>query len=130
MRCGIGPAEAKAILPLPAPMDRGDDRVRVFDNRLVISIARGGRQTGGDVWKGAHCLQRFLTSNPELVSGKRVCELGAGTGYLAMSVHLLGSAQCVLTDKSLSLSAYRAPISEPQASHPQIQLARMASARA
>ena len=65
------------------------DRVRTFDNGLVITLARGGT-TGGDVWRGAFCLQRFLSVHPEFVLGKRVCELGAGTGYLAMSAHLLG----------------------------------------
>ena len=92
------------LLALPAPTTRGDDRVRFFDNGLVIYIARGGRQTGGDTWKGAHGLQRFLAANPSLVAGKRVCEVGAGTGFLAMSAHLLGSAYCLLTDKFLKLS--------------------------
>lgn len=33
------------------------------------------------------------------MSGRRVIELGAGTGYVAMSVHLLGSRVCVATDR-------------------------------
>ena len=103
-----GHAEAKALLALPAPTERDNDRVRVFDNGLVITIARGGRQTGGDVWKGAFALQRFLSANPGLVACQRVCELGGGTGFLAMSAHLLGTAHCVLTDKFLTLSSYMA----------------------
>ena len=78
----------------------GEERQRKFDNGLVISISRGGTLLGGDVWKSAHCVQRFLSANAStMVVGKRVCELGAGTGYLAMSAHLLGSSLCVATDR-------------------------------
>ena len=83
-------------LPLPT---LSEDRQRTFENGLVVNIARGGQLTGGDVWKGAHCMQRFLASNAALVAGKRVCELGSGTGYLAMSVHLLGASLSLATDR-------------------------------
>lgn len=75
------------------------EQTRKFDNKLEISIARGGKLLGGDVWKSAHCLARYLAANPELVRGARIVELGAGTGYLSMSAHLLGSSLCVSTDR-------------------------------
>jgi hypothetical protein len=53
------------------------------------------------VWKGAYCLQRYLAANSHLVAGKAVCELGAGTGFLSMSAHLLGASRVVATDKFL-----------------------------
>lgn len=102
----IGPEEARMILPLPEPTESGGGRQRIFDNGLVMAIARGGRQTGRDVWKGSHVMQRYLSANrAELVAGKRAVELGAGAGYLSMSTHLLGSSLCVHTDKFLELSA-------------------------
>lgn len=100
------PEEARMILPLPEPTESGGGRQRIFDNGLVMTIARGGCQTGGDVWKGSYVMQRYLSANrAELVAGKRVVELGAGAGYLSMSTHLWGSSLCVLTDKFLELSA-------------------------
>ena len=92
-------ATSSAALPLPELVDR----VRAFDNGLVISLGRGGGQTGGDVWKGAFCLQRFLAANPQYVAGKGVCELGSGTGFLAMSAHMQGSSHCVATDKFMKV---------------------------
>ena len=102
-------ASSSSVLALPEQIER----VRTFDNGLVIALARGGGQTGGDVWKGAFCLQRFLAANPALVRGKRVCELGAGTGFLSMSIHLLGSARCVRPRRSERSSAPRASSTAP-----------------
>ena len=89
---------AQAILPLP---ELSEERQRTFENGLVISASRvAEKMLGGDVWKSSHCMQRFLACNASaLVKGKRVIELGAGTGFLSMSVHLLGSAVCISTDR-------------------------------
>lgn len=47
--------------------------------------------TGLTIWRAAEQLIDFLYHNSELVSGKRVCELGAGLGVVSI---LLDKLQC------------------------------------
>ena len=88
------------------------DSRRRFENGLVVACSRGGRLLGGDTWKAAHVLQRYLAANCEVVAGKRVVELGSGAGYLAMSVHLLGSSLSILTDRGDVLALAQSNIAE------------------
>ena len=97
---GPGPAP-NHVIPLPTL----EDRVRTFENGVRTTIKRGGNQTGGDVWKGALVLSRYLAAHRNLVAGRRVCELGAGAGFLSMSAHLLGSSYCIATDTFPKLAA-------------------------
>ena len=53
-------------------------RQRTFANGLIVSATRGGQYLGGDTWRSAFFLQRYLEAHERLVVGKRVCELGAG----------------------------------------------------
>lgn len=50
------------------------------------------------VWSGARALADTLCQQPELVAGRRVCELGAGTGLGSIVAALAGAAQVVATD--------------------------------
>ena len=88
---------------------------RSFENGLNVSIRRGGRLLGGDTWKSAYCLQRYMQHNVSLVRGKRICELGAGTGYLTMSLHLLGAARSVATDRGEVVGLLKENIRENEA---------------
>ena len=54
--------------------------------------------TGGVVWGSARILCEYLVANPELVNGKRVLELGSGTGMTALLCKALGAAAVTATD--------------------------------
>lgn len=106
----------RALKNMPALSDcylpeKMDSR-RTFENGLVVACSRGGTLLGGDTWKAAHVLQRYLAANRGLLAGKRVVELGSGAGYLAMSVHLLGSRLSVLTDRGDVLALAKANVAE------------------
>jgi len=73
----------------------------LIDSKLLVS------ETGGDCWLGGVFLCRLLEANRGWVEGKRVVELGAGTGFLSMAAHLLGSAECVCTDRGNMLELMR-----------------------
>ncbi|CAE7726875.1 eef1akmt3 [Symbiodinium pilosum] len=59
--------------------------------------------TGCIVWPSAHSMCAHLCAHPELVRGKRVVELGAGTGLVGLVCSALGAAEVVLTDLSQGL---------------------------
>ena len=84
-------------------------RTREFSNGLTIHL--DGRllasETGGDCWLGSIAVSRLLEANREWLSGKRVIELGAGTGFLSMSMLLLGAAACTCTDRGDMLDLMR-----------------------
>ena len=73
--------------------------VKLLENRSVIS---GAGTTGLRTWEAALHLGSYLISSPEassLVTGKRVIELGAGTGLLSfMCAGTLGAKQVISTD--------------------------------
>lgn len=52
--------------------------ITLLENRNLIAA---GGTTGHRTWEAALQLGQYLCQNPSLVAGKRVLELGAGTGY-------------------------------------------------
>lgn len=79
-------------------------RYKFNDNRIIISEDRntlaqfGG--TGYRTWEAALALGDYLINNAshlELAAGRRVLELGAGTGFAGMVAACLG-ADAILTD--------------------------------
>lgn len=55
--------------------------IDILENRTLIAA---GGTTGFRTWEAALHLGQFLCANSDLVSGKRILELGAGTGYLSI----------------------------------------------
>ena len=72
--------------------------VTLLESRSVISASG---TTGLRTWEAALHLGQYLIKNPSLVEGKRILELGAGTGYLSiLCVKHLGGAHCLASDGS------------------------------
>lgn len=63
-----------SLLPTPVEID-------ILENRLLIAA---GGTTGLRTWEAALHLGQFLCANRNVVEGKRILELGAGTGYLSI----------------------------------------------
>lgn len=58
---------------------------------------------GGEVWPGAIVLCRYLEQN-SVVQGKRVVELGCGTGLCGIVCMKLGAKSVLLTDEYIDLA--------------------------
>ncbi|CAI5736316.1 unnamed protein product [Peronospora destructor] len=54
--------------------------------------------SGTRLWTGSHFLSRYLWHHPELVQGKHILELGAGTGICSIVSSKLGAVKCLATD--------------------------------
>ncbi|RKN50675.1 methyltransferase [Micromonospora endolithica] len=50
------------------------------------------------VWAGGQALARYLLDHPDLVAGRRVLDLAAGSGLVAIAAALAGAAQVVAND--------------------------------
>ena len=59
-------------------------------------------------WAGGQALARFILDNRELVAGRRVLDLGAGSGLVSIAAMLAGAAQAIASDiDALALDAIR-----------------------
>ncbi len=73
-------------------------QITLLESRNLISAAG---TTGLRTWEAALHLGQYLSFNPSLIQGKRVLELGAGTGYLAiLCAKFLGARQVIASDGS------------------------------
>ncbi|KAL1894010.1 hypothetical protein Sste5346_006152 [Sporothrix stenoceras] len=72
--------------------------ITLLENRATIAAAG---TTGIRTWEAALHLGAYLCENRDVVRGKRVLELGAGTGYVAvLCAKHLGATSCMATDGS------------------------------
>jgi len=67
--------------------------------------SRLGELVGGDAspywafsWAGGLALARYLTANPQTVAGRRVVDLGSGSGLVAIAAARAGAASVVAVD--------------------------------
>lgn len=64
-----------------------------------LDVSSGTLGIGGRLWDAGICLLRFFAAAPmETVSGKRVLELGAGTGVVGLGAAQLGASHVTITD--------------------------------
>lgn len=63
--------------------------------------------TGNLLWPACHAFCAHLCAHPELVRGKRVVELGAGTGLPGILAAALGASEVLLTDLGGTLPLLR-----------------------
>ncbi len=72
--------------------------IDLLESRSLISASG---TTGLRTWEAALHLGQYLCANPSLLKNKRVLELGAGTGYLAvLCAKHLGSDHVIASDGS------------------------------
>ncbi len=71
----------------------------------IKEVSEGGAMKGTGLvsWDGAVVLAKYLESRPDLVKGKRVLELGSGTGIVGLASHFLGASSVVLSDLTYAL---------------------------
>lgn len=91
-----------SLLPHAAP---ADGATRVLDNCVTLRESRrliaSAGATGFRTWEAGLHLGQYLCSNPELIRGKNVLELGTGTGYVSVvCAKYLGAARVVASDGS------------------------------
>ncbi|PHH83898.1 hypothetical protein CDD83_2846 [Cordyceps sp. RAO-2017] len=86
-------------LSLLSPGDRWDEPgIRLREKRSLISACG---TTGLRTWEAALHLGQYLCLHPDVVAGKRVLELGAGTGYLSiLCAKYLSATHAVVSDGS------------------------------
>ena len=78
--------------------DSNDANIILLESRFLIS---GAGTTGLRTWEAALHMGQYLCADPTLVKGKRVLELGTGTGYLAvLCAKYLGAEHVIATDGS------------------------------
>lgn len=83
----------ESVRPSAAP-----HRVTLLESRNLISAAG---TTGLRTWEAALHLGQYLCASPSLIEGRRVLELGAGTGYLSiLCAKFLGAAHVLASDGS------------------------------
>ena len=86
------------LQPAPGQEPPSDPHISLLETRNLVAASG---TTGLRTWEAALHLGQYLCAHPSIVKDKRVLELGAGTGYLAvLCAKYLGSAHVWATDGS------------------------------
>lgn len=89
-------AQQKCLVTYHMSLLRSPAVIHILENRSLISA---GGTTGLRTWEAALHLGQYLCVNSHLVAGKRVLELGAGTGYLSiLGAKCLGADYVIASD--------------------------------
>jgi len=84
--------------------------VEVEQEQLSARLGLNEDATGHVVWPITYSFCAHLCANPDLVRGRRVIELGAGTGLAGFVAAGLGAKEVVLTDLSSTLPLLRSNV--------------------
>lgn len=60
-------------------------------------IAATGKPWAG-IYGGARCLARYVLDNPQIVNGKRVIDIGCGSGILGIAAIIAGATEVIFVD--------------------------------
>lgn len=91
-------AQRKYVVTYRLGLLRSPAMIDILENRSLIAA---GGTTGLRTWEAALHLGQFLCANTSLVTGKRILELGAGTGYLSiLCAKCLGATHVTASDGS------------------------------
>lgn len=69
------------LKPNPPSDSTHDPQITLLESRAIIAA---GGTTGLRTWEASLHLGQYLCENPSLIRGRRILELGAGTGYLSI----------------------------------------------
>lgn len=69
-----------------------------IDDLVIEERPTGNEFYGEYIWPAGIAMCEFLKRNPELVKGKRILELGSGTGIVGLYAAKLGAEHVTLTD--------------------------------
>lgn len=91
-------AQRKCLVTYSLSLVQPPQSIDILENRSLLAA---GGTTGLRTWEAALHLGQYLSIKSHLVAGKRVLELGAGTGYLSiLCAKLLGAAHVTSSDGS------------------------------
>lgn len=86
------------------------ERIGGYGHELTIgsdSFRSLGGTCGSSLWAAGTALIAWLSADSDrlqnLIVGKRILELGAGTGFTGLSLSILGARHVVLTDRQIQL---------------------------
>ena len=82
----------------PVSMQTLNRSVEFSVRQVQRGEVEGTYGTGATVWPAAMVLLKYLEGNPHLVEGKRVVDLGSGTGLTSLAAAILGASHVVCTD--------------------------------
>ncbi|KAH7634085.1 putative methyltransferase-domain-containing protein [Sordaria sp. MPI-SDFR-AT-0083] len=92
-----GDPESESARDVPVLGDKAP-HITLLESRNLIAASG---TTGLRTWEASLHLGQYLLRHPSLVRGKRVLELGAGTGYVSiLCAKYLGSKHVITTDGS------------------------------
>ena len=82
------------------------------EKRFEAEINQDWDRTGvaGVVWESAEILSNYFASNPKLIRGKTILELGAGTGLVSMVCKFLEAKEVIATDRESVLHALQSNV--------------------
>ncbi|KAG8169070.1 hypothetical protein KVR01_001819 [Diaporthe batatas] len=90
-------AQRKCLVTYRMSLVQPPEKIDILENRSLLAA---GGTTGLRTWEAALHLGQYLSTNSHLVAGKRVLELGAGTGYLSILCAKLGAEHVTSSDGS------------------------------
>lgn len=91
-------AQRKCLVTYRLSLVQPPQNIDILENRALLAA---GGTTGLRTWEAALHLGQHLSINSHLVAGKRVLELGAGTGYLSiLCAKMLSAVHVTASDGS------------------------------
>jgi predicted nicotinamide N-methyase len=90
-------------------LHQADEAIALWERTETSSAGRQPPPFWGFAWAGGQALARYVLDNPTLVDGRRVLDLAAGSGLVAIAAAKAGAASVTAVDiDPLSLAAVEA----------------------